>query len=103
MEHPDDLTDFVPPTPHNSPLSGGHTPGSDEGRPRLLELMNTCTQFSNRVLALEEAQTTQDKVITRLKLRVKRLEKKRKARISQTIKKRLFKGRFKTPTDKSLT
>ncbi|GJU83739.1 hypothetical protein Tco_1286104 [Tanacetum coccineum] len=28
----DDLTDFVPPTPHDSPLSGGHTPGSDEGR-----------------------------------------------------------------------
>ncbi|GKE80998.1 hypothetical protein Tco_1550998, partial [Tanacetum coccineum] len=30
MEHQDDLTDFVPPTPHDSPLSGGHTPGSDE-------------------------------------------------------------------------
>ncbi|GJR17818.1 ribonuclease H-like domain-containing protein [Tanacetum coccineum] len=30
MEHQDDLTDFVPPTPHYSPLSGGHTPGSDE-------------------------------------------------------------------------
>ncbi|GKF99185.1 hypothetical protein Tco_0297968, partial [Tanacetum coccineum] len=28
----DDLTDFVPPTPHDSPLSGGQTPGSDEGR-----------------------------------------------------------------------
>ncbi|GJV28868.1 hypothetical protein Tco_1385316, partial [Tanacetum coccineum] len=26
----DDLMDFVPPTPHNLPLSGGHTPGSDE-------------------------------------------------------------------------
>nr|GEW64393.1 ribonuclease H-like domain, reverse transcriptase, RNA-dependent DNA polymerase [Tanacetum cinerariifolium] len=32
MEHPDDLTDFVPPTPKDSPLSGGHTPRSDEGR-----------------------------------------------------------------------
>nr|GEW26219.1 hypothetical protein [Tanacetum cinerariifolium] len=30
MEHPDDLTDFVPPTPHDSPLPGCHTPGSDE-------------------------------------------------------------------------
>nr|GEX23311.1 hypothetical protein [Tanacetum cinerariifolium] len=30
MEHPGDLTDFVPPTTHDSPLSGGHTPGSDE-------------------------------------------------------------------------
>ncbi|GJS46367.1 putative ribonuclease H-like domain-containing protein [Tanacetum coccineum] len=26
----DDLTNFIPPTPHDSPLSGGHTPGSDE-------------------------------------------------------------------------
>nr|GEY12052.1 hypothetical protein [Tanacetum cinerariifolium] len=31
MEHQDYLTDFVPPTPYDSPLSGGHTPGSDEG------------------------------------------------------------------------
>ncbi|GJV68276.1 hypothetical protein Tco_1483785 [Tanacetum coccineum] len=30
MEHQDDLTDFVPTTPHDSPLSGGHTPGTDE-------------------------------------------------------------------------
>nr|GEX43051.1 ribonuclease H-like domain-containing protein [Tanacetum cinerariifolium] len=29
MEHPDDLTDFVPPTAHDSPLSGGHTPGKE--------------------------------------------------------------------------
>nr|GEX91724.1 hypothetical protein [Tanacetum cinerariifolium] len=72
MDHPDDLTDFVPPTPHDSPLSG------------------------------EEAQTTQAKVITRLKLRVRRLEKKRKARTSQPIKRRLFKGRVETSTNKSL-
>nr|GEW54237.1 uncharacterized mitochondrial protein AtMg00810-like [Tanacetum cinerariifolium] len=30
MEHPDDLMDYVPPTPHDSPLSRGHTPRSDE-------------------------------------------------------------------------
>ncbi|GJR03333.1 ribonuclease H-like domain-containing protein [Tanacetum coccineum] len=30
-----DLTDFVPPTPYDSPLSGGHTPGSDEDCSRL--------------------------------------------------------------------
>ncbi|GJY44466.1 hypothetical protein Tco_0432679 [Tanacetum coccineum] len=30
MEHQVDLTNFVPPTPHDSPLSGGHTPRSDE-------------------------------------------------------------------------
>nr|GEU77034.1 putative ribonuclease H-like domain-containing protein [Tanacetum cinerariifolium] len=102
MEHQDDLTDVVPPTPHGSPLSGGHTPGSDKGRPNLLELMNIDTQLSNRVLALEEAKTTQDKVITILKLRVRRLEKKRKVRTSQPMKRRLFKGRVETSTDKSL-
>nr|GEX96848.1 hypothetical protein [Tanacetum cinerariifolium] len=30
MEQETNLMDFVPPTPHDSPLSGGHTPGSDE-------------------------------------------------------------------------
>ncbi|GKD28653.1 hypothetical protein Tco_1239431 [Tanacetum coccineum] len=35
MEHQDDLTDFVPPTPHDSPLSGGHIPGSDKDCLRL--------------------------------------------------------------------
>nr|GEY67863.1 putative RNA-directed DNA polymerase, eukaryota [Tanacetum cinerariifolium] len=79
MEHQDDLMDVVPPTPHDSPLLGGHTHGSDE----------------------EEAKTTQDNVITILKLRVRRLEKKRKARTSQPIKRRLFKGRVETSTDKS--
>nr|GEZ06468.1 hypothetical protein [Tanacetum cinerariifolium] len=102
MEHQDDLRDVVPPTPHDSPLSGGYTPESDEGRPNLVELMNICTQLSDRVLALEEAKTTQDKVITRLKLRVRRLEKKRKARTSQPMKRRLFKGIVETSTNKSL-
>nr|GFA44842.1 hypothetical protein [Tanacetum cinerariifolium] len=102
MEQETNLTDFVPPTPYDSPLSGGHTPGSDEGRANLLELMNICTTLSNRVLALEEAKTTQDKVIIRLKLRVRMLEKKRKSRTSQPMKRRLFKGRVKTFTDKRL-
>nr|GEY42551.1 hypothetical protein [Tanacetum cinerariifolium] len=102
MEQETKLTDFVQPTPHDSPLSGGHTHGSDEGRPNLLELMNICTTLSNRVLALEEAKTTQDKGITRFKLRVRRLEKKRKARTSQPIKRRLSKHRVETSTDKSL-
>ncbi|GKE36493.1 hypothetical protein Tco_1459898 [Tanacetum coccineum] len=62
MEYHDDLTDFVPPTPHDSPLSGGNTPGSDEDRMELIqELMETCTSLTKRVLALEEAKTTQDK------------------------------------------
>nr|GEW67731.1 hypothetical protein [Tanacetum cinerariifolium] len=102
MEQETDLTGFVPPTPYDSPLSGGHTPRSNEGRPNLLELMNICTKLSNRVLALEEAKTTKDKVITRLKSRVRRIEKKRKARTLQPMKRRLFKGRVETSTDKSL-
>ncbi|GJU65785.1 hypothetical protein Tco_1247620 [Tanacetum coccineum] len=100
MEYHDDLTDFVPPTPHDSPLSGGNTPGSDEGRMELIqELMETCTSLTKRVLALEEAKTAQDRVITRLKLRVKRLEKKRKARTPQPMKRRLFKGRVESSDD----
>ncbi|GKF31508.1 reverse transcriptase domain-containing protein [Tanacetum coccineum] len=51
------------------------------------------------VLALEEAKTAQDRMITRLKLRVKRLEKKRKARTPQPMKRRLFKGRVESSND----
>ncbi|GJW53576.1 hypothetical protein Tco_0097661 [Tanacetum coccineum] len=92
--------DNVPNTPHDSPLSGGYTPGSDEGRMELIqELMETCTSLTKRVLALEEAKTAQDRVITRLKLRVKRLEKKRKARTPQPMKRRLFKGRVESSDD----
>ncbi|GKC23416.1 hypothetical protein Tco_1025566 [Tanacetum coccineum] len=80
MEHQDDLTDFIPPTPHDSPLSAGHTPGSDEGRPNINELMVICIKLSNRVLALETLNTTQDLVINMLKKKVKRLEKKQRAR-----------------------
>ncbi|GJY34776.1 retrovirus-related pol polyprotein from transposon TNT 1-94 [Tanacetum coccineum] len=83
-----ELTDFVPPTPHDSPLSGGHTPGSDEGRPNINELMAICTNLSNRVLALETSKTAQDLVINKLKKKVKRLEKKQRAR---TPGKKLFK------------
>nr|GEU75994.1 ribonuclease H-like domain-containing protein [Tanacetum cinerariifolium] len=60
MEQETDLTDFVPPIPHDLPLSEGHTPGSDEGRPIINELMNLCTQLSNRVLALDQFKTAQD-------------------------------------------
>ncbi|GJW98427.1 hypothetical protein Tco_0180235 [Tanacetum coccineum] len=92
--------DNVPPTPHDSPLSRGNTPRCDEGRMELIEeLMETCTSLTKRVLALEEAKTTQDKVINRLNLRVKRLEKKRKARTPQPMQRRLFKGRVETSTN----
>ncbi|GKE43922.1 hypothetical protein Tco_1471206 [Tanacetum coccineum] len=84
----DDLTDFVPPTPYDSPFSGGHTPGSDEGRPNINELMVICTNLSNKVLALEQSKTTQDLVIRKLKKKVRKLEKKLKAR---TLGMKLFK------------
>ncbi|GJT38344.1 hypothetical protein Tco_0938209 [Tanacetum coccineum] len=84
-------------------MRGGNTPRSDEGRMELIkELMETCTSLTKRVLALEEAKIAQDRVINRLKLRVKRLEKKRKARTPQPIKRRLLKGRVETFTDTSL-
>ncbi|GKE63652.1 hypothetical protein Tco_1514019, partial [Tanacetum coccineum] len=73
----------VPPTPHDLPLSGGHTPGSDEGRPNFNELINLCTQLSNKVLALENSKTAQDLVIQKLKKRVKRLEKTLRVRTSR--------------------
>ncbi|GJT41010.1 hypothetical protein Tco_0940875 [Tanacetum coccineum] len=76
----DDLTDFVPQTPHDPPLSGGHMPGSDEGRPNINELMAICTNLSNRVLALEQSKTAQDLVIRKLKKKVKKLEKKLRER-----------------------
>ncbi|GJX44281.1 hypothetical protein Tco_0260957 [Tanacetum coccineum] len=75
MEYQVDLTAFVPPTPHDSPLSGGHILGSNEGSPNFNELINLYTKLSNRVLALENSKTAQDLVIQKLKRRVKRLEK----------------------------
>nr|GEV41796.1 uncharacterized mitochondrial protein AtMg00810-like [Tanacetum cinerariifolium] len=102
MEQETYLMDFVPPTPYDLPLTGGHTHRSDEGRTNLLELMSICTKLSNRVLALKEAKTTQAKVITRLKLSVRRLDKKRKATTSGPMKRRLSEGRVETSTNKSL-
>ncbi|GJW52575.1 hypothetical protein Tco_0096660, partial [Tanacetum coccineum] len=76
----DNLTDFVPPTPHDSHLSEGHTPRSDEGRPNINELMAICTNLSNKVLALEQSKTAQDLVIRNLKKKVRKLEKKLRER-----------------------
>nr|GFB71509.1 hypothetical protein [Tanacetum cinerariifolium] len=92
MEHQDDLMDFVPPTPYDSPLSRGHTPRSGEGRPNVHELMVIYTQLSNRILALEQSKTAQDLVIKKLQKKVKRLVKKQRAR---TLRMNLFKTRLK--------
>ncbi|GKC29515.1 hypothetical protein Tco_1036809 [Tanacetum coccineum] len=61
----------------------GHTPGSDEGRLNFNELINLCTQLSNRVLALENSKTAQDLVIQKLKRRVKRFGKGTKGKNSR--------------------
>ncbi|GKD87503.1 hypothetical protein Tco_1358657, partial [Tanacetum coccineum] len=46
MEHTFELMDTVPPKPHDSPFRGGYTPGSDEGRLKLKELMAMCINLS---------------------------------------------------------
>ncbi|GJS12948.1 putative ribonuclease H-like domain-containing protein [Tanacetum coccineum] len=58
------------PTHSNDPLLSG------EDRLKLNELMELCTSLSQRVLDLEKTKTSQAAEITKLKKRVKRLEKK---------------------------
>ncbi|GJS07865.1 putative ribonuclease H-like domain-containing protein [Tanacetum coccineum] len=86
---------------NDPPLSGVNTPGSGEDRLKIMELMEICTKLSDRVLALENLKTTQDLEITSLKKRVKKLEKKKKARTPQ-LKRRLFKVRIESSADKNL-
>ncbi|GJR24608.1 hypothetical protein Tco_0973135, partial [Tanacetum coccineum] len=69
-------------TPHDSPLSGGHTSDIAEGALNLQELSVLCTNLSNRVLALEFIKDAQAAEISALKIRIKRLEKKCKPSIS---------------------
>ncbi|GJY97740.1 hypothetical protein Tco_0514650 [Tanacetum coccineum] len=93
------------PTQSNDPLlSRGHTLRSGEDSIELIkELIETYTKLSERVLALEKSKTAQDLLITRLKLRVKKLEKKRKkARTPQPMKRRLFKVRVESSADENL-
>ncbi|GKD36664.1 hypothetical protein Tco_1252173 [Tanacetum coccineum] len=40
--------------PHDSSLSGGYTPGSDEGSKKLNELTKLCTKLSEKVTSLEQ-------------------------------------------------
>ncbi|GKD85413.1 hypothetical protein Tco_1356567, partial [Tanacetum coccineum] len=83
-----DLTDFVPPTPYDLPLLGGHTHRSNEGRSNINELMAICTNLSNMILALEQSKTAQELVINKLQKKVKRLEKALRER---TLGMKLFK------------
>ncbi|GKC48996.1 hypothetical protein Tco_1071741 [Tanacetum coccineum] len=69
--------------PHDSPLSGGHTPGSDEGSKKLNELTELCTKLSDKVTSLEDdlKQTKKiyGKALTNLVKKVKQLEAKLKS------------------------
>ncbi|GJV03065.1 putative ribonuclease H-like domain-containing protein [Tanacetum coccineum] len=82
MKHTFELMDTVPPTPYDSPLTGGYTPGSNEGRLKLKELMAICTKLSKQVLDLDKEKDAQAMEILKLKQRVKKLERKRKSSIS---------------------
>nr|GEZ60813.1 hypothetical protein [Tanacetum cinerariifolium] len=76
----------VPTPPHDSPLPGGHTPGSDEGSLTLYELMVLCTTLSNRVERLETelkiTKQTYGAAFTKLIKKVKKLEQTIKIVIS---------------------
>nr|GEZ52521.1 hypothetical protein [Tanacetum cinerariifolium] len=61
MEHEIEFTDLIPKTPHDLPLSGGHTLGSDEGSMTLKELTVLCTTLSQKVLDLEKVKYAQAK------------------------------------------
>ncbi|GKG44093.1 hypothetical protein Tco_0483186, partial [Tanacetum coccineum] len=69
MEKTFKLTDNVPSTPHDSPLTGGYTPGSVEGRMTLDELIILCTKLSKQVLDLEKEKDAQVVEILNLKKR----------------------------------
>ncbi|GJS90538.1 putative ribonuclease H-like domain-containing protein [Tanacetum coccineum] len=80
--------------PYDSPLPGGHTPGSDEGRLKHNELMELVTKLSDRVVAMEEDLKQTKKAystsFTKLVLKVKKLEQqvrsgkaRRRARIDE--------------------
>ncbi|GKC89682.1 hypothetical protein Tco_1150331 [Tanacetum coccineum] len=67
-----------PTMPHDSPLPGGHTPGSDEGSMTLHELTVLCTKLSNKVDSLEtelkQTKQTYGVALTKLIKKVKKLE-----------------------------
>ncbi|GJR82023.1 hypothetical protein Tco_0152808 [Tanacetum coccineum] len=90
---------FIP--SYDSPLLGFNTPGSDEERIELKELMDMCTKLSDMVLDLENVKDAQALEIKKLKKRVKKLEKKKKSRTPQ-LKRRLFKVMIESSAEKSL-
>ncbi|GJU73359.1 hypothetical protein Tco_1264764 [Tanacetum coccineum] len=65
--------------PYDSPLPGGHTPGSDKGRLKHDKLMEFVTKLLDRVVAVEkdlkQTKKTYSNALTKLVLKVKKLEK----------------------------
>ncbi|GKA11774.1 hypothetical protein Tco_0691320, partial [Tanacetum coccineum] len=65
--------------PHDLPLPGGHTPGSDEGIMQHTELMELITKLTDRIEALEkdlqQTKKTYSTALTKLVLKVKKLDK----------------------------
>nr|GEZ29716.1 hypothetical protein [Tanacetum cinerariifolium] len=82
MTHAIQLTDPVPQTPHDSPLSGGHKPGSDEGSMTLKKLTDLCTTISQKVLDMKNVKIAQAMVIVSLQKRVTKMEQIQSLRIS---------------------
>nr|GEU36707.1 hypothetical protein [Tanacetum cinerariifolium] len=68
---------------------GGYTPGSDEGRLKLLKLMNTCTSLSNMVTTLENkllrTKAVYHKAFITLTKKVKKLDTQLKQKGSRAI------------------
>ncbi|GKA99928.1 putative ribonuclease H-like domain-containing protein [Tanacetum coccineum] len=89
----------------NEPIPQGtglvNTLGSGEDSMKLNELMEIYIRLSKRVLALHNIKTARDLEIINLKKRVKKLEKKKKARTPQ-LKRRLIKVRIESSAEKSL-
>ncbi|GJY13286.1 hypothetical protein Tco_0382595 [Tanacetum coccineum] len=80
---------------YDSPLLGVNTPGSDEERIELKELMDMCTKLYDRVLDLENVKDAQALEIKKLKKRVKKLERKKKSRTPQP-KRKVYKPRVES-------
>ncbi|GJT51282.1 hypothetical protein Tco_0977439 [Tanacetum coccineum] len=75
------------PTPHESPLHAVHSHGSDEGSLKLIKLKNLVTKVSERIGVLEndlkKTKQTYSAAVTKLIIRVKKLEAKVKARTAR--------------------
>ncbi|GKF58854.1 hypothetical protein Tco_0172391 [Tanacetum coccineum] len=69
--------------PHDSPLPGGNTPGSDEGSKKLNELTELCTKLFDKVTILEkdlkQTKKVYGKALTKLVKKVTYLEDKLKS------------------------